>query len=176
MKIEKYFIPVFCLFLALASCTTENKKLSDKILKLEKELMSPGGQADTLKAGELVRNYEAFVAQYPKDTLCPRYLQKAGEVSMNTGNALRSIEFFGRVGAEYPTYRKAAECLFMKAFVYETSLGDLEKAKETYQEFIAKYPNHGFADDAKAMLQNLGKSPEDLMKEFDAKNATVETK
>ena len=155
--------------IALSSCTTEDKKLSEKIAKLEKVMLAPGGQLDTIKANELVRSYESFAEQFPKDTLTPRYLQKAGEISMNTGKPMRSIEFFNRVLNDYPNYRKAPECLFMKAFVYETSLNDLKKAQETYLEFLRKYPKHDFADDAQAMLDNLGKTPEVLVKEFEEK-------
>ncbi len=158
------------LCVVILSCKTSNEKLSEKIKVLEKELVSPGKPIDKAKSAELVRNYEAFAAQYPSDTLTPRYLQKAGEIMMNTGNAMRAIEFFDRVCNDYTQYRNAPECLFMKGFVYETLLNNLDMARQTYQKFLKLYPRNDFADDAQAMLNNLGKSPEALIREFEAKN------
>jgi TolA-binding protein len=59
--------------------------------------------------------------------------------------------------------------MFLKAFVYEDQLHDLNKAKKYYEEFLEKYPDSDFADDARISLQNLGKSPEELIKEFEEK-------
>lgn len=56
----------------------------------------------------------------------------------------------------------------MIGFVYENDLNDLENAKQTYEAFLQKYPNDpDFADDAQMALKNLGKSPEELIKEFE---------
>jgi len=35
-----------------------------------------------------------------------------------------------------------------------------------YREFLQKYPNHEFADDAELSLKNLGKTPEELLEQF----------
>jgi hypothetical protein len=46
----------------------------------------------------------------------------------------------------------------------------LPKAKETYEDFLKKFPDDkDYADDATMALKNLGKSPEDLIKEFEKK-------
>ena len=58
----------------------------------------------------------------------------------------------------------------MMGFVYENDLNDLVKAKATYEAFLQKYPNDpDFADDAKTALTMLGRSPEDIIKEFEQK-------
>ena len=57
----------------------------------------------------------------------------------------------------------------MKGYVYENEIGDLNAAKKIYEDFIAKYPDDEFADDAAVSIKNLGKSPEELIKEFEEK-------
>ena len=57
--------------------------------------------------------------------------------------------------------------MFFKAYIYENQIKNLEKAKEIYLQFIEKYPNDDFAKDAKIALQNLGKSPEQMVREFE---------
>ncbi len=57
--------------------------------------------------------------------------------------------------------------MFLKGYVYENDLRDLETAKKIYEEFLVKYPDDEFADDAEISIKNLGKSPEELIKEFE---------
>ena len=71
-----------------------------------------------------------------------------------------------------PQHPKAPTALFMMGFIYENDLGDLNKAKETYQTFLNRYPNDpDYADDAQNALKFLGKSPEEIIREFEKKNA-----
>ena len=60
--------------------------------------------------------------------------------------------------------------LFMKAFLFDESLKDVENARKYYQEFIDKYPNHEFAKQAKLLMENLGKSQEEVLKSLQGKN------
>ncbi len=61
--------------------------------------------------------------------------------------------------------------MYLKAYVYENYLGDLEHAKMIYIEFLEKYPDNEFADDAEISIQNLGKSPEELIRQFEEQQA-----
>ena len=45
----------------------------------------------------------------------------------------------------------------------------MEQAKKSYEEFIAAFPNHELAKSANYSLQNLGKSPEDIINSFENK-------
>ena len=68
---------------------------------------------------------------------------------------------------EYPNYEKASTCLFLQGFVYETQENDNAKAQNIYQEFISKYPNHSLIEDAKFSLNNLDKTDEEIIREFE---------
>jgi TolA-binding protein len=88
---------------------------------------------------------------------------------MNINRGEMAINIYNRILKSYPDFKKAPECLFLKAYVYENNLGQLNKARVFYQEFIDKYPDNDFADDAEISIQNLGKSPEELIREFEEK-------
>ena len=165
-------IIVFTLFSAfIISCSNNNKeKETLKIKELEKTtLTSNTVSIDVNKAKELVDAYINFVKNYPKDSASANYLFKAANISMNIGKAQLSVELFDQIMKDYPDFNKAADCMFMKAFVYDDKLKNINKAGEIYRAFIKKYPSHEFADDAQACLDNLGKTPEQLIKEFEAK-------
>jgi TolA-binding protein len=85
---------------------------------------------------------------------------------------MEAIRFYDRILNDFPDYRKAPEALFLKGYVYENNLGRLDKAKEIYEAFIAKYPTNEFADDAEVSLKYLGKSPEELIEIFQSSDST----
>jgi hypothetical protein len=49
------------------------------------------------------------------------------------------------------------------------------KAAEWYNQFIALYPDHPMVHDAKVSLQNLGKSPDQMVREFEDRLKAAET-
>ena len=53
----------------------------------------------------------------------------------------------------------------MAGFILANDLKDFENAKQTYNLYLEKFPNGQLADDARVELENLGKSPEEILKE-----------
>lgn len=115
--------------------------------------------------------YIAFADKYPDDERAPEFLFKAGQglgaiASQKKDMKLHeeSIAIFKRIQENYPKHHYAEEALFLSGFVYENHMGDIAKAKATYQEFIEKYPQSELAEDAQFAIDNLGISPEDIIK------------
>ncbi|MCX6272478.1 MAG: tetratricopeptide repeat protein [Bacteroidetes bacterium] len=154
----------------IVACGPSMQKRSQKIAEMEKALVDPGtGMINKPKAKALIAEYESFVKDFPKDTISPAYLLKGAEIQLQAATPQEAIATLDRIMNNYPEFRKVAHCLFLKGFIYENNLGDLENAKSCYLEFLRKYPRDDFADDAQAMLNNLGKSPDELIREFEAK-------
>ena len=174
---KKYSLLVFSLgLIILFSCSRSNKYA--EIQKLESELYSENFVFDAegkAKASTLVQAYLTFTEEHPQDTAAPIYLFKAADLSMNLGDASRAINLYNKVIYAYPDFEKNPQCLFLMAFIYENYLQNYGKAKEVYELFLQKYPDHEFADDAQMSLQNLGKSPEELIREFEAKNESQQS-
>ena len=163
---------ILALVAALASCGSSNEKDAAEIQTAEDTLFSTSeGFIDKAKALELVGLYVDYANSYPDDSLAVEYLFKGAEFCLNLGEGQRAITLYDRVIQEYPDFRKVPECLFLKGYVYENYLGDLDNAKAIYLEFIEKYPDNEFADDAEISIQNLGKSPEELIKQFEEQQA-----
>ena len=51
----------------------------------------------------------------------------------------------------------------MAGFILANELKEFKEAGKMYNLYIQKYPNGELADDAKIELQNLGKSPEEIL-------------
>ena len=81
----------------------------------------------------------------------------------------QAILYYDKITYTYPKFRKIAYCYFLEGFVYENQMNDLINAKKYYTLFITKYPTHPLTKDAKILIENLGKSPEELIKGFEEK-------
>ena len=172
MTVFRNSLLILALAAALASCGSSNEKDAAEIKTAEDTLFSSSeGFIDKAKALELVDLYVDYANSYPDDSMAVEYLFKSAEFCLNLGEGQRAITLYDRVIQEYPDFRKVPECLFLKGYVYENYLGDLDNAKAIYLEFIEKYPDNEFADDAEISIQNLGKSPEELIKQFEEQQA-----
>lgn len=158
-----------CLFCFFASCTEKSEALTERLVSLDKAM---GGAAvtDKTKAEEFIKTSEELAALVEKSNP-DQYvdvLLKAAGLAKTIGNPQKAIELYTKVAAGLPQHKKAPTALFMIGFVQENDLNDLEKAKATYEMFLQKYPNDpDFADDAQNALKMLGKSPEEIIREFE---------
>lgn len=156
--------------LIFAGCGPSKEKRVIRIAELEKRLFSSESFSfNKESADSLVDMYLIYISKYPKDTLSPSFLFKAANIKMNNDDAAGAIGFFDRYLNEYPEAPKASMCFFFKGFIYENMMRDLDRAREIYLQFIEKYPNDEFVDDARMSLMNLGKTPEMLIREFEEK-------
>lgn len=119
---------------------------------------------------ELIKAYLDYAENHKDSPEAPEYLYKAADLSLNTNKSKQALDLYNRIIYQYPDYKKTPECLFLVGYIYENYMQDYGKAKQVYEEFLQKYPNHEFADDAKISIENLGKSPEELIRSFEEKN------
>jgi len=141
----------------------------ESIKKMEGEVYN-AKTLDKAKGFALIDAYVSYSKDHPKDTLSAEYLFKAADIAMNLQTGSQAILYYDKILSNYPNFNKRPECVFLKAFIYENQLGDLKEAEKQYKEFIKTYPDHTLAKDAKASLEYLGKSPEELIKIFQEKN------
>ncbi len=159
--------------IVMTSCNSINSK-KEQIEKLEKEIASSKmTKIDDIKADLLIKKYDEFAKEYPKDTLAPKYLFRKADlfIALNRGNL--AINTLDQLIRDYPNFEKIPECFFLKAFIAENTLHHLSLADKYYKEFLKEFPTHKLAKDAEASIQNLGKTPEQLIAEFEAKQDSL---
>lgn len=171
--ISKNLLAILFISFSFGACKSAKEKLTDEIAKGEARLFN-----DTVKtlnveeSNNVLNNYILYADQYKDDTLAASYLFKAGDLANGLRRPKEAIAIFDRLRTNFPDYRKSAVALFMEGFIYETALGDKEKAKEKYKEFIDKYPEHNLTASAQASLNQLNSNltDEELIKSFEAMN------
>ena len=162
---KRYFI-VLLFSVLLMGCNSNDP--AKRIEKLEEQVLSTDKAIDPVVASDLVSAYCDFADANPDDAMTPEYLFKAVDVSMNLNEPQRTIYIIDKLVKEYPDYPRTQAALFIKAFIFETRYGNLDMAKKIYEQYLEMYPNGDFADDCKASIENLGLTPEELVKKFES--------
>ncbi len=172
MKYTAFFLVIATTIFSVGcdQATKQHKALSteESISELETALFdSETMTLDRKKANKLSYLYEKWAHENKESDQAPANLLKAADLSMNLNNPRRSIGIYDQILINYSDSKQASSALFLKAFVYDDQLKDYVKAGKYYTEFLAKYPESPFANDAEASMKNLGKTPEELVKEFE---------
>lgn len=167
-------VSVFFMWQCQPGKNAENGTTTAKIAQLEEKLYGQQGQYINADAMELMKLYLRYADSLPDDPQSPDYIFKAADISLYQQPGEATIAMYDRILKTYPKHEHAPMCLFFKAFVYDNRLNDTASAHRYYNAFIASWPEHDFADDAAVAIRNLGKSPEELIREFEAQNEGVE--
>jgi outer membrane protein assembly factor BamD (BamD/ComL family) len=118
--------------------------------------------------------YKAYAAAYPLDSLAPEYLFRAAGMHKSGQQPDKAIALYDRITHNYQSWRRRVDVLYMKALTLDDDLDQDGEALRIYQQVINEYPDHPFARDAKAMIENLGLTNEELIAKFKAMNDSAE--
>ena len=166
----KRIFVLLSLALMLLSC---GEKMSvEKINELESKVFAKDTVLSSENVIQLVDAYLLFAKQNPNDQQTPEFLFKALDVAVgvNAEGPQKAIDIADVLIEKYPDFEMTPMALFIKGFVYENMIGDLQNAEMTYRHFIEKYPNSPIVEDVKATLENLGLTPEELIRKFEEAN------
>ena len=144
-----------------------------EIKELEIKLSQNEQAFDKETAQKLHQAYIDFVDLNSNKPESVGYLYKAAEIANSLGYYQKAINLYNRFYNENPDHEKAAVCIFIQAFIYENHMKKLDLAEQKYNQFLADYPDHALAKDARFSLDNLGKSVEELLKQFESKGSKI---
>ena len=141
----------------------------DDVKKAENTLFNSDMSTNPEAVPDAIAAFTKYVDDNPEAADAPEVLFKAVEIAVNTKqDPQQSIGLVNKLVTGYPKFDKNPVALFMLAsFVYEERLGDLDKARETYQQIIDNYPDSPFASDAALSIEHLGMTPEELIRMFE---------
>ena len=177
---KKSIIIISAIALLLGSCkneTVENINSGDldtahflNELKSIDSVMKSGipEKGDIKKA---IVMYQDFANYFPNDLKAPNYLFQVSDFHLNLGSPGKSIKILTDIIEKYPNYKRIEAVYFARASHTDFDVRDTTLAKTYYKEFLEKYPESQYADDAQIRYENVGLSIEDLIKQFDEKNA-----
>lgn len=165
------FLSSFLLF-AFVSCTQSKETLLKNIKEKEKIIKENKTEVfDKSTAESLRKDYSSFVKRFPEDTLSPYFLHRSAEIALGMNLAEESVKDLDTLIEKYPQYKFLAEAFFFKGFIQENHQKNIDAARQTYSRFLITFPDHPLYEQVKTTIDNLGKSPEEILQGFMDKNA-----
>lgn len=173
MKLLKVII-LFVATLVMMSCDSEKKdmrvEMQAEIDSLKVEIEEAGIKSNSeIAPMKIVKLYEKYANDYPEDTISKSYLFQCAQVNVGLGLAPEAIANLDTLVVRYPNTDIAPSALQFKAFILDEKMRRFQKAEEVINELIVKYPESDIIENAKAYKETLGKSPEQIIKEMEAK-------
>lgn len=153
--------------IAMTACADKAGTLREHLSVLDKEF-SGADVTDKKKAEEFIVTAEqlASVVEKSNPDEYVEVLLKAAGLAKTIEQPQKAIELYTKITEKMPQHPKAPTAYFMIGFVYANDLKDLEKGKAAFELFLEKFPDDEMAESARAELKNLGKSPEEVLKEI----------
>lgn len=162
---KKLLIIGFAIF--LVACSGGRQQCLDEIREKEKIVMKSYEDTPDKKTSESLRqDYLKFADDYPEDSLSPNFLHKAAEIALAIDMPNEAVAHVDTLCRRYPDYTFLPDAIFFKGFIQESHLKDNAAARKTYEDFLKRFPKHELASQVTFSLENLGKSPDDLVEEF----------
>ena len=146
----------------------EKKITEDDLKQAEKAMFNDDMIANPEAATVAVEKFCKFAKQNPDDPTAPEWLFKALEIAVGQKDAAKSEKICQSLMDKYPTYEKTPFGMFMMAsMVYDDQLKDLDKARAMLEKIIADYPDSEITPSAEVMINYLGMTPEEILKQFE---------
>ncbi len=123
------------------------------------------------KYSEALADYKLVIDEYSSSDYAAKSLLKVGSMYQmflvqnvsNEESNIKAVEFYRELYNNFPNSVDAPKALFMSGFILANNLNKLDEAKITYQTFLDKYSQNELAAQVKMELENLGKTPEEIL-------------
>jgi tetratricopeptide (TPR) repeat protein len=140
-------------------CSSEDKRPAGEYLMMCDSLLKINQPEKAIETLTLIEKY------YPADTpMIVRSWDMTADIYASSMNQYdKSIDHLNKIITAYPQSAEAPKSLFKIGFTYENMIKDITKARQNYEEFLKKYPNHELALSVSVSLEHLGESDEELL-------------
>jgi outer membrane protein assembly factor BamD (BamD/ComL family) len=130
-------------------------------------------EVDPKVGNKAIKAFADFAFYCPTDSLAPVFLLKAGQIASSINNIPQAQVCFEKCYKDFPDFKNRGAAMFLLAQLYDEVkfLNDEEKARELYGKIINEFPNTEWAAQADAARAVIGKTDEQIIKEFENKNA-----
>lgn len=137
--------------------------------KSDSQLYTEGKESEALKdfqsAAEL---YEEVTDRFQTSPYAESSLSRLAYMYNNDiKDKKRALDAYKRFYRLFPSSKQAPTMLFLSAFIYNNEYNNdpamLDSARQSYELFLQKYPDHELAASARFEVENLGKTPDELI-------------
>jgi len=156
------------LLVSLNACTPSST--DKKVIRSQSELESllhSWSNTDSLNVPEIAAKYDIaqdeYLENYPGNPVHENFLFLAARRAIGKKDYAKAAGIYGQFSELYPESKSHSDALFGAAFLYNNEVHNLDSARKYYETFLITYPDHLLYDAAKAELEHLGETPEEML-------------
>jgi tetratricopeptide (TPR) repeat protein len=159
--------PSYIIALVLLGIFGCNRPTADEYFTLAENARNTGNMNIALE------NYKQIVDHYPGNARAEEAQFNVASITQNTLHKYTdAIAEYRKFGLMFPHSPKAPAALFLQGYIFNNDLNEIDSAGAAYKQFLALYPDHEMAASARFELDNLGKSPEQLLQDHMSADTT----
>lgn len=125
-----------------------------------------------LDSSKLISMLEKVRDSAPQASTAPAAQFQLGEVYQNKGKAPEAIAAYRKLVQDWPDSSQAHEGQYRIGMILveeakrgNQDMGNLDRAREAFQDYLSRYPNRSRAGDARAQIAKLGS--QDVQRSYD---------
>jgi outer membrane protein assembly factor BamD (BamD/ComL family) len=159
---NKNLLLIFLISLLTLACNTHKDK--DLFDSAEKNYIAKNYPQALIE-------YQQIINEYSSSDYAEKSLLKVGsmyqmflvpKMSAEESNQ-KAVEYYRRLFRDFPKSAEAPKVIFMAGFLLANDLKKYDEANLAYKTFLQKFPNDPLAPQVKIELENMGKSPEEIL-------------
>ncbi|MFZ1731344.1 MAG: tetratricopeptide repeat protein [Bacteroidota bacterium] len=159
----KSFILIISTTMLLIACSGQD---ASDLMKQADDLGSKG------KTAEALALYEQIAKDFADTPEAPDAMIHCARIYINEQkDPVKAATTYELVAEKYPQSEYGHRALFAAAYTYANDIGNLERGREAYEKYLKQYPDSSMASTAKFELDNLGKSPEELLESLQSEHS-----
>jgi TolA-binding protein len=157
---------IYFSLIVLASVFTACNTHKDKDLFDSAELKN-----ESKNYSQALKEYESVIEGYPESEYAAKCLMKIASMYQmfvipnisNQESSKQAVNYYRKMYQKFPANKETPKALFLCGFLLANEVKNYEEAKIAYQTFLDKFPKNELVSQVKLELENLGKSPEEIL-------------
>ncbi|MBR9977834.1 MAG: tetratricopeptide repeat protein [Bacteroidetes bacterium] len=151
----KHFVLSLLTLLILTACGDQD---ASQLMDKAKNLREKGQTAEALAL------FEEIARDHENSPEAPEAMYVSAQMYFNEQrDPVKAATTYELIAEKYPESSWAHRGLFSAAYTYANDIRNLERARIAYERYLTQYPDSSMAATAQFELENLGKSPEELL-------------
>jgi tetratricopeptide (TPR) repeat protein len=107
------------------------------------------------KNQEAMQELEKMLQEYPDHSLTDEIYWLQAKIYMESGNFQQALDKLQRIVENYRYDLLSDDAAFLRADIYERQLGEVEKARELYKNFLMDYPGSIYTAESRKRFRKL---------------------
>jgi len=162
---KKTLLLINLVFIILTACHSKSDK---------QYFESASEKAKAKNFSEAVKEYDLLASEFPHSDFTCKGLLEAGKIyhgvlisavakSDSLKSFMNAILYYKKILKDFGDKPEAESALFMMGFIQANEINQIDSARISYQTFIKKYPNSSMLNSVNLELNNLGKTPDQIL-------------